>query len=87
MPYTPGWAAATLVLALAEANDRPADAALRALDILDQIPAARLRSTSRSRLARLDRSLSGVDARPVRDLAERLRVLPPPINEDGTATA
>lgn len=86
-PYTPGWAAATLVLALAEANDRPADAALRALDILDQIPAARLRSTSRSRLARLDRSLSGVDVRPVRDLQERLRVLPPPINEDGTATA
>lgn len=86
-PYTPGWAAATLVLALAEAQDRPADAALRALDVLDRIPAARLRSTSRSRLTRLDRRLAGVDAGPVRDLAERLRVLPPPINEDGTATA
>jgi hypothetical protein len=86
-PYTPGWAAATLVLALAEAQERPADAALRALDVLDRIPAARLRSTSRSRLVRLDRRLAGVDARPVLDLAERLRVLPPPINEDGTATA
>lgn len=86
-PYTPGWAAATLVLALAEAQDRPADAALRALDVLDRIPAARLRSTARSRLARLDRSLAGAELRPVRDLAERLRVLPPPINEDGTATA
>ncbi|WP_042382705.1 hypothetical protein [Streptacidiphilus melanogenes] len=85
-PYSPGWAAATLVLALAESSARPDEAARRALDILDRIPAARLRATSRSRLARLDRILAGVEAAPVRDLAERVRALPPPITEDGTAT-
>ncbi|MEZ0093021.1 hypothetical protein [Streptacidiphilus sp. EB129] len=86
-PETPGWAAATLVLALAEAQDQPADAALRALDVLDRIPAARLRATARSRLARLNAKLAGTDATAVRDLAQRLRVLPAPIGEDGRATA
>ncbi|MEY2232869.1 hypothetical protein [Streptomyces sp. BF23-19] len=59
---TPGWAAATLVLAQAEAPTQPADAAQRALDVLDRVPAARLRSTSRARLARLDKVLSDVPA-------------------------
>lgn len=86
-PDTPGWAAATLVLALAEAHSEPDTAALRALDVLDRIPAARLRQTARARLARLDRQLAGTDAAPVRQLAERLRVLPAPIGEDGAATA
>ena len=84
---TPGWAAASLVLALAEAHDGPDTAALRALDVLDRIPAARLRATARSRLARLEHQLRTVSAPPVLDLRERLRLLPAPIGEDGTATA
>ncbi|MGW3328707.1 hypothetical protein [Streptomyces virginiae] len=56
---TPGWAAATLVLAQAEAPAQPAEAAQRVLDVLDHVPAAplpdcpaaRLRSISGARLA------------------------------------
>lgn len=44
---TPGWTAAPLVLARAEAADHPDDAAQRALDVLDRVPPARLRSTAR----------------------------------------
>ena len=56
---TPGWAAATLVLALAEARDTPDQAASRALGVLDLIPPPRLRATARERLTRLGRLLDG----------------------------
>ncbi|MFD9271204.1 Twin-arginine translocation pathway signal [Streptomyces goshikiensis] len=83
---TPGWAAAALVLAQAEAPTQPADAAQRALDVLARVPAARLRSTSRARLARLDQVLAGVPARGVGDLHERVRVLAPLIDDHGIAS-
>ncbi len=83
--HTPGWVAATLVLALAEARDTPEQAAGRALDVLDLIPPTRLRATARTRLARLagllDRAANGAGV----ELVERLRVLPAPIRTDGTA--
>lgn len=82
---TPGWAAATLVLALAEARDTPDQAAARAIGVLDLIPPPRLRATARERLTRLGRLLDGSAARPAAELAERLRVLPAPIRPDGTA--
>ncbi|MEU9489065.1 hypothetical protein AB0D83_36435 [Streptomyces decoyicus] len=84
---TPGWAAATLVLALAEAASHSADAAQRALDVLEQVPAAKLRSTTRARLARLDRALAATSAAAACDLHERLRSLPPAINDHGTAVS
>ncbi|WP_051831829.1 hypothetical protein [Streptomyces violens] len=84
---TPGGAAATLVLAQAEATVRPADAAQRALTVLQQIPAARLRSTARSRLARLDAALTSTPAAGVEDLHEQVRALPPAINDHGVASA
>ncbi|MFH9799560.1 hypothetical protein [Streptomyces virginiae] len=83
---TPGWAAATLVLAQAEAPTQPADAAQRALDVLARVPAARLRSTSRARLARLDQVLAGVPATGVGDFHERVRVLVPLIDNHGNAS-
>ncbi|MFD9078173.1 Twin-arginine translocation pathway signal [Streptomyces erythrochromogenes] len=83
---TPGWAAATLVLAQAEAPTQPADAAQRALDVLARVPAARLRSTSRARLARLDQVLAGVPATSVGDLHEHVRVLVPLIDNHGNAS-
>ncbi len=83
--HTPGWVAATLVLALAEARDTPDQAVDHALRVLDLIPPARLRATARTRLARLvrllDPAMSGAGA----ELAERLRVLSAPIRVDGTA--
>ncbi|KOT61580.1 hypothetical protein ADK43_12305 [Streptomyces rimosus subsp. rimosus] len=86
---TPGWAAATLVLARAEATDRPDDAAQRALDVLDRVPPARLRSTAHQRLAQLDAALvtTAVSATSVTDLRERLRTLPAPIDPYGASTA
>ncbi|MFH8591611.1 Twin-arginine translocation pathway signal [Streptomyces rimosus] len=86
---TPGWAAATLVLARAEATDRPDDAAQRALDVLDRVPPARLRSTARQRLAQLDTALvtTAASATGVTDLHERLRTLPAPIDPYGASTA
>ncbi|MFE5896943.1 tetratricopeptide repeat protein [Streptomyces sp. NPDC056488] len=84
---TPGWAAAALVLAQAEAPTQPTDAAQRALDVLARVPAARLRSTSRARLARLDQALTGVSATGVGDLHERVRVLVPLIDNHGNASA
>ncbi|MFG3701602.1 hypothetical protein ACGF5C_27375 [Micromonospora sp. NPDC047620] len=74
---TPGWAAATLVLAQAEAPDFPTDAAQRAADVLDQVPPERLRSTARTRLRQLDEALGGNDATGVGELRERIRDLPP----------
>ncbi|WP_416969368.1 hypothetical protein [Streptomyces sp. 4F14] len=81
-PETPGWAAATLVLA--EARDAPEQAATRALGVLDLIPPARLRATARTRLARLERLLDDSAAPAATELAQRLRALPAPIRTDGT---
>lgn len=82
-PETPGWAAATVVLAQAEAATSPGDAAQRALDVLDRIPAARLRSTTRDRLAALGHTLYDTDPTHVGDLRERLRTLPPSVDIHG----
>lgn len=84
-PDTPAWAAATLVLALAEAHDAPDQAATRALDVLDRIPPSRLRATARSRLTRLGHLLGTSTVNSATELAERLRTLPAPIRADGTA--
>jgi tetratricopeptide (TPR) repeat protein len=78
-PGRPSWAAATLTLARAEAaRGRYPDAAALAHAVLDEIPAASLRETSRARLRALDRDLAtAATADPgSRDLAERLRALP-----------
>ncbi|MEF3118912.1 Twin-arginine translocation pathway signal [Streptomyces chrestomyceticus] len=80
---TPGWAAATLVLARAEATDRPGDAAQRALDVLDRVPPARLRSTARRRLTQLDTALTTTSGAGISDLRERLRALPAPVDAHG----
>ncbi|MFF7705425.1 hypothetical protein [Streptomyces lydicus] len=82
---TPGWAAAALVMAQAEALSAPSDAAQRALDVLTRVPAARLRSTSRARLMQLACALDGHDAVGVEDLRERARALPPSIDAYGAA--
>ncbi|MFC9699969.1 hypothetical protein ACFTWD_04575 [Streptomyces sp. NPDC056943] len=81
---TPGWAAVTQALAQAEAPTPRADAAQRALDVLDRVPAARLRGTSRARLTRLDTALNGTPADGVANLHERVRVLAPLIDNHGT---
>ncbi|MEU9836996.1 helix-turn-helix transcriptional regulator [Streptosporangium sp. NPDC048047] len=86
VPHTPGWAAATLVLAQAEASTRPGDAASRAVDVLERIPADRLRSTARERLRSLVMSLGATDVAAVRDLRERVRTLPPPTDIRGRDT-
>ncbi|MFB6947771.1 hypothetical protein [Streptomyces sp. NPDC056305] len=79
---TGGWTAATLVLAQAEATDSPQDAAQRALHVLDHVPAARLRSTARTRLHQLAAALPTGHAA---DLTERLRTLPTAIDHHGHA--
>ncbi|MCX4704205.1 hypothetical protein [Streptomyces sp. NBC_01373] len=84
---TPGWAAATLVLAQAEASPQPSDAAQRGMDVLDRIPPSRLRSTARTRLKSLDTLLADRPADSVADLRERLRTLPPPVDAFGAASA
>ncbi|MEU7148635.1 hypothetical protein AB0B15_11430 [Streptomyces sp. NPDC045456] len=81
-------AAATLVLARADAPDHPGNAAQRALDVLDRVPPARLRSTARRRLTQLDSSLTAnATAVGVTDLHERLRALPGPVDPYGASTA
>lgn len=75
--YTPGWAAATLVVAQAEVGAQPGDAAARALDVLERVPADRLRSTARTRLGALTAALGGADAASARALREWVRDLPP----------
>jgi len=85
MAGTPGWAAAALVLAQVEAPAQPADAAQRALDVMARVPAARLRSTSRARLAQLSTVLAPTRATGVEDLRERLRTLPAAIDAHGGA--
>lgn len=82
---TPAWVAATLVLALAEARDAPAQAATRALGVLDLIPPPRLRATARNRLTRLRQLLDRSTIASATELSERLRTLPAPIRADGTA--
>ncbi|MFE9437030.1 Twin-arginine translocation pathway signal [Streptomyces sp. NPDC006640] len=82
---TPGWAAASLVLAQAEALDTPQDAIQRAHAVLDRVPAARLRSTARTRLTRLTRQLTEGDTRAAEGLADRVRTLAPPIDAHGRA--
>ncbi|TLS45684.1 Twin-arginine translocation pathway signal [Streptomyces montanus] len=84
---TPGWAAATLVLAQAEASTQPSDAAQRGLDVLGRISPSRLRSTARARLKRLDTLLADRPADSVADLRECLRTLPPPVDATGAASA
>ncbi|MDQ1052071.1 hypothetical protein [Streptomyces sp. V4I2] len=84
---SPGWAAAALGLAQAEASDQPSDAAQRALDVLDRVPPSRLRATARTRLGRLEGLLAARPAEYVADLRERLRTLPPPVDASGAATA
>ncbi|MGI5508848.1 Twin-arginine translocation pathway signal [Streptomyces sp. CA-106131] len=86
-PGTPGWAAATIVLAQAEASETPSDAAQRPLDVLDQVPPSRLRATARTRLVRLEGLLAARPAEYVADLRERLRTLPPPVDASGAALA
>jgi tetratricopeptide (TPR) repeat protein len=77
--HTPGWAAATLTLARAEAKRaRPDQAAEFSLLVLDQIPPEQLRETTRQRLAVLDASLAHIDQPGIRALHERLRMLPAP---------
>ncbi|SOD62128.1 hypothetical protein SAMN06297387_104298 [Streptomyces zhaozhouensis] len=81
---TPGWAAATLLLARAEAAaGEGGDAAARALAVLDRVPANRLRATSRARLAQLGSDLAGLQAAAVVELRDRLRELPAPITPHG----
>ncbi|WP_019061469.1 helix-turn-helix domain-containing protein [Streptomyces prunicolor] len=82
---TPSWAAASLTLAQAEAPGRPDDAAQRALSVLEEIPPARLRSTTRTRLVQLDGALAEVTAAGVADLRERVRLLRPAIDVHGVA--
>ncbi|MGW2183124.1 Twin-arginine translocation pathway signal [Streptomyces sp. NPDC001732] len=79
---TGGWAAATLVLAQAEAAGSPQDAVQRALHVLDHVPAARLRSTARTRLHQLATALPTHHAT---DLTERLHTLPAAIDHHGHA--
>jgi hypothetical protein len=75
---TPGWAAASLTIALAESRGRQHDrAAAHALMVLERIPPESLRSTSRRRLATLDRSLPQIEMSEVRLLRAQLAVLPP----------
>ncbi|WP_224756478.1 hypothetical protein [Streptomyces sp. col6] len=81
----PGWVAATLVLALAEARDTPDQAATRALGVLDLIPPPRLRATARDRLTRLGRLLDASVFNSATELTERLRTIPASIRTDGTA--
>ncbi|MFD8963469.1 Twin-arginine translocation pathway signal [Streptomyces sp. NPDC059568] len=80
---TPGWVAAALVMAQAEAATQPSDAAQRAVEVLARVPVARLRSTSRARLAQLESALAGSRAAGVEDLRERVRTLRPSIDVHG----
>jgi hypothetical protein len=82
---TLGWAAASLVLGQAETSSTARDAAQRAHDVLDRVPAARLRSTARARLSRLTGMLTSHTGADASALAERLRTLPPPIDAHGQA--
>ncbi|MFD0899081.1 XRE family transcriptional regulator [Actinomadura sediminis] len=77
----PGWAAATIVLARAEAvQGRGDDAAALATAVLDTIAPGALRATSRDRFNALRADLRrrpGTPSRQVMDLHARLEALPP----------
>jgi hypothetical protein len=76
----PSWVAATLTLARAEAmRGELTDAAALGNAVLDGIPADSLRQTSRIRLRALDQDVAraGSSSAEIRDLADRLRALPP----------
>ncbi|MFC4048281.1 XRE family transcriptional regulator [Actinomadura syzygii] len=74
----PGWAAASLVLARAEAaRGLGGDAAARATTVLDTLPGGRLRANSRDRLAALIDDLDRVETASVRSLREQVATLPP----------
>ena len=79
-PGSGGWAAATVILAQAHASERnPADAVALATAVLDAVPAASLRETTRRRLDTLDRILHA-ERNPgpaSHDLRDRLSALPP----------
>lgn len=74
----PSWAAATLVLARAEAAAGQQQTAVDlAHEVLDEVPPTGLRDTSRRRLAALDSALREVSAdRVTQGLHDRLRALP-----------
>jgi hypothetical protein len=76
LPGTPGWAAASLALAHAEAATEPTDAIARAMDVLDRVPPDRLRATARTRLGSLTQELTFRDQRASDQLHERVRALP-----------
>lgn len=74
-----GWAAATVILARAHAaENNPADATALASTVLDTVPPAHLRETTRRRLAALDTDLHAErsPAATSHHLRERLRALP-----------
>ncbi|MFI1386718.1 Twin-arginine translocation pathway signal [Embleya sp. NPDC020886] len=83
---SPGWAAASAVLALAEAPSAPGDAAARAHDLLDHIPTQHLRATTRERLDRLASGLPR-DVRAGNELRERLVALPRAVDTQGQPPA
>ncbi|RBQ15627.1 hypothetical protein DP939_34765 [Spongiactinospora rosea] len=75
----PGWGAAVLVHARAEASGgRPTDAAELGHHVLDTIPPERLRGTLRIRLGALDADLqtAGASSTDTSGLRDRLRALP-----------
>ncbi|MFI6326536.1 XRE family transcriptional regulator [Nonomuraea sp. NPDC050556] len=73
----PSWAAATLVLARAEAGrGQPQDAVGLAYEVLDTVPPEGLRDTSRRRLAALDRDLNAIASTSVREFHDRIIALP-----------
>ncbi|MFC9067959.1 MULTISPECIES: helix-turn-helix domain-containing protein [Streptomyces] len=83
---TPGWAAAAVLHARAEAaSGNPGDAADRALDVLARVPSSHLRSNTRDRLTALTTDLTGIQTASVRDLHEQHRNLPPLIDAQGHA--
>ncbi|MFI6984252.1 tetratricopeptide repeat protein [Embleya sp. NPDC050154] len=83
---SPGWAAATAVLALAEACAAPGDAAARAHDLLDRVPAQHLRATTRERLDRLALGMPR-DVRAGDELRQRLHALPRAVDTHGRPPA
>lgn len=78
-PGSGGWAAATVILARAHAAERSTvEAAALATDVLNAVPPAALRKTTRRRLAALDADLLSErhPGQASRDLHERLLTLP-----------
>ncbi|MDT0302795.1 helix-turn-helix transcriptional regulator [Streptomonospora wellingtoniae] len=73
---SPGWSAATAVLARTHAARHDSGAACTAADeVLDAVPPERMRETTRARLRTLVADLSGQETPGVRGLEERVRAL------------